>query len=316
MNNYTPEIPLRCCARCKQHKPATLEYFRRYSSKRPHLLKSYCRDCEKVMWEEGHRRRGAKPKRLSIERDGLKLCLSCEQWKPASEDYYSLKEGKLYSQCRACIKLKNKEYYSKKENKERQREWQRKPENKEKASLYQKRRRKTDPGLKEYQRLKQREYMNKPGIKERHREYSRQRRLSNPMKIRAYQTSDRGRKHAVVSTARQRARKMGLAATLTFEQWEMALSYWDGCCAICNRQLYGLFHTAAADHWIPINNPHCPGSIIENIIPMCGGNDGCNNSKSTKVASEWLIERLGKRKAKQKLREIEAYFEWVKQQNA
>jgi hypothetical protein len=37
----------------------------------------------------------------------------------------------------------------------------------------------------------------------------------------------------------------------------------------------------------------------------------CNNAKTNKPPVEWLIEKLGKRKAKLKLAEIEAYFEWV-----
>jgi len=123
-----------------------------------------------------------------------------------------------------------------------------------------------------------------------------------------------GTEKRLVHKQRQRAGTLGVVDTWTPEQWKAALQYFNHCCAICGRQLKDLFgtHTAAADHWIALSKGGSTTAI--NILPLCHGEDGCNNSKGNKDPVEWLIERFGKRKAKKKLAEIEAYFKWVRQQ--
>jgi len=112
---------------------------------------------------------------------------------------------------------------------------------------------------------------------------------------------------------RRRARQRGLPAEYAAADWLRALDYFNGCCAVCGRQLSDLFgtHTAAQDHWIPLSAPDCPGTIPTNMVPLCHGIDGCNNSKHNRPPDEWLIERFGKRKAAAILRRIAEYFEWV-----
>ena len=107
-------------------------------------------------------------------------------------------------------------------------------------------------------------------------------------------------------------RKRSLPNTFTREDWQRALEYWDYRCAVCNRPR-GLWHTLTADHWIPLNSPDCPGTIPTNLIPLCHGQDGCNNSKSGRLPDVWLDKKLGKRKAAEKRAEIEAYFAWAAQ---
>lgn len=115
----------------------------------------------------------------------------------------------------------------------------------------------------------------------------------------------------------RKARKNELPDTLTNEQWLRALSYFEGCCAVCGRPLNGLFHDPAADHWIPLSyeGDDNPGTVALNIVPLCHGEGGCNNSKHNKMPDEWLRQTFGKRKAKATLKRIEEYFSWVQSQD-
>lgn len=115
------------------------------------------------------------------------------------------------------------------------------------------------------------------------------------------------------SLLRRAARKRSLPNTLTAQQWANAISYFNGCCAVCGRQLNDLFgeRVGAGDHWIPLASPECPGTTVGNIVPMCHGVDGCNNHKSDRHPEEWIIERFGKRKGHQIIARIRKYFEWA-----
>ena len=106
-------------------------------------------------------------------------------------------------------------------------------------------------------------------------------------------------------------RKQQLPNTLTVDEWERALDYWDHRCAICERPR-GLWHTLAQDHWIPLTHADCPGTVASNILPLCHGEGGCNNSKGKKEPVAWLVSRLGKTRARHKLQEIRAYFAAVR----
>lgn len=110
---------------------------------------------------------------------------------------------------------------------------------------------------------------------------------------------------------RRRARELQLPATFTSEDWDKAIAHFKGCCAVCGRPP-GLWHYLAMDHWIPISDPTCPGTIPENIVPLCHGEGGCNNSKSNRDPLEWLMLMFGERKARRKLAEIQAYFDSLK----
>ncbi len=108
-------------------------------------------------------------------------------------------------------------------------------------------------------------------------------------------------------------RKRSLPHTFSQEDWERALEYWGYRCAVCGRPR-GLWHTLAADHWLPLTHPDCPGTVPTNIVPLCHGEGGCNNSKGKKMPDVWLEERLGKKQGFQKGVEIDAYFLWLKDQ--
>src|SRR5260221_10168955 len=95
-------------------------------------------------------------------------------------------------------------------------------------------------------------------------------------------------------------RKRELPNTFTNKDWQRALEYWDHRCAVCERPR-GLWHTLAQDHWIPLTNKECPGTTPTNMLPLCHGTDGCNNSKGKRRPETWLYQKLGKRRAERKL---------------
>jgi len=116
-----------------------------------------------------------------------------------------------------------------------------------------------------------------------------------------------------VRAIRRKARKLSLPDHMKKSDWIRCLAYWHDRCAICGRPR-GLWHTLAADHWIPLSNPQCPGTVPGNILPLCHGQDGCNNRKHNNAPIEWLYSRYSKRKADKILKAIETYFQWVKDQ--
>jgi len=133
---------------------------------------------------------------------------------------------------------------------------------------------------------------------EKGREKTRRYRKENPDKMRLW-----GRLNEQTRTAR----KAQLPSSFTEEDWQRALDYFDGCCAVCGRPP-GLFHTIAMDHWIPLASSDCPGHIVTNVIPLCHGIDGCNNSKRDRDALEWAVEKFGKRKGTIVVQRVLAYF--------
>jgi len=124
-------------------------------------------------------------------------------------------------------------------------------------------------------------------------------RAANPEKVRVHKQ-------------RRRARKANLPNTLTTAEWQYAIDYFYGYCAVCGRQLKNLDKTrrGSADHWIPLSKGG--GTTADNIVPLCHGEDGCNNRKGNALPEAWLALKFGKRKARVILKRINAYFELVK----
>jgi len=109
---------------------------------------------------------------------------------------------------------------------------------------------------------------------------------------------------------RRRARKVRLPDTWTPEQLAFMLDYWQHSCAVCGNPK-GLFWSLAHDHWIPLASPECPGTIASNMIPLCHGESGCNNSKHSTEPHAWLIKRFGAKRARKIEQSIAAYFAQV-----
>lgn len=112
-------------------------------------------------------------------------------------------------------------------------------------------------------------------------------------------------------TAKYQAAKRALPNAFTSDAWMFALNYFGHCCAVCGRP-QGLWHVLSADHWIPLTSPDCTGTVPSNIVPLCHGIAGCNNSKSNKNPQEWLRAKFSPHRAKQILARINVYFETLR----
>lgn len=179
----------------------------------------------------------------------------------------------------------------------------------------------------------------------RHREHRRQKRLERYVNKRDHELAvnrawakahphvmragtsrwrERHPEYARVQNVRHQARKHSLPVNFTIKDWRRAKAYFAindvECCAVCGRPA-GLWHTLAADHWIPLTDPRPdnPGTVPTNMVPLChakkDGEACCNNEKYNHDALEWLTEKYGKRKAAQVMKRVTEYFEWVKSQD-
>lgn len=115
--------------------------------------------------------------------------------------------------------------------------------------------------------------------------------------------------------ARRRARQRMLPATMTREDWHMALEYWGYACAVCGMRT-GLFHRIVPDHWIALANPLSPGDVPTNVVPLCHtmhrSYPSCNLSKKDRDSEDWLLSRYGPHKAKSILKAVDTYFAVVR----
>lgn len=106
--------------------------------------------------------------------------------------------------------------------------------------------------------------------------------------------------------------------TLSQNQWDSVLAYWGHKCAVCGKSA-DMWTVLAQDHWIPFSKGG--ETSVLNIVPLChskqGSNGlcGCNNSKKDTMPTVWLLNKFGKRKAHVIASRIDAYFEWVLQQD-
>ena len=80
VNDHTPEpqnIPLKCCTKCNEMKPATSEYFHRRAAS-PDGLNAKCRACRLLP-----------PRHEVAVADGYKVCATCDETKPATTEYFN-----------------------------------------------------------------------------------------------------------------------------------------------------------------------------------------------------------------------------------
>lgn len=334
------------CSRCKTTYPATLEFFGRNAN--THCgLNSYCHDCISAINKEQRTTSGYKESqkimiekykqynenRNPYEEYETKRCGTCKRTLPVGDFHLDKRRPDgLKGECKECSKARALQWA--KDNPDRTREILRKSR------------------LKRYSTGRRIEYNNpvsvteklccdckcvlpytefytsrqtkdglysscKSCLQKRLREYK----MRNKEHIRAYNRnwSKRHKSYYAVYAANRIARQQDLPFGLTTEDWQRALEYFNGCCAVCGRQLNDLFgtHFAAKDHWIPVSyeGSDNPGTVATNIVPLCHGEDGCNNKKNAKLPDVWLKQEYGTRKAAQILTRINTYFEWIKIQN-
>lgn len=113
---------------------------------------------------------------------------------------------------------------------------------------------------------------------------------------------------------RYESRKRGLPDDFTESDWQFALDHFYGRCAVCGRPP-GFFHKLALDHWIPISDPDCPGTVPHNIVPLCHGVGGCNNRKRHTKPQEWLKQNYGAKEARAISNRVHGFFSLVRKTN-
>ena len=224
-----------------------------------------------------------------------KRCTKCGEYFPRTAEYFSRHKGRpdgLDGWCKACTREKDRARYAANPERERERSRAWYAANAERA------------------RASTRAW--NAANRERLREMNHARRVAHPEYAREWAAANRDR--ARVYKQNRRARELCLPSTFTLDQQRFALDYFHNSCAYCGRQFHDLFNerTLAFDHFIPLSSPDCPGTTAGNMLPVCHGADSCNLSKFNRDPEEWLVARFGKRKAREKLAEIEVYFEVVR----
>lgn len=294
--------PLKRCTKCGEEKPATVEYFHRFQRMKDGLA-TLCKPCaikrtqdryqlkrdeiragRKLRYDERRDEINAK-KRQDYQRDSSRRLEENKRYRVANPEKIAASKKQYRQRNREELKLKRKQRYAQ----------DRSTAIADSRAYYRE---------------------NKSVIRQRRHAYNRQYNLAHREEKRlwALEYYKRNPEKAKAATHRRLARKRGLPATLTSNQWQACLEYFCHKCAACERSV-GFWHTLAADHWIPLSDPYCPGTTVDNTVPLCHGDGGCNNSKGAKLAEIWLVERFGKLKAKQILDRINTYFKWVKQKD-
>lgn len=239
-----------------------------------------------------------------------KICTSCKIEKPATTEFFGVeKRGSfgLRAVCKPCIKIQKRAY--RQANKEKIAASKREYELQNRDAINHRQRVYRKANHAELL-AKSRDYRqtNKEKIAIRKRAY----RQLNKEKIAAYDTKRRKDRPEIIrlQNVKRRARKRALPYTFTREQWESCLEYFNYCCAVCGCQLRDLFGNIEphADHWIPLSNPDCTGTVVTNMICLC---NTCNLHKNAKHPEQWLIAKYGERKARIVLARVHEYFSRV-----
>jgi hypothetical protein len=317
--------PTKACTRCKREFPVTLEYFPKAAG----YIGSWCRECKNAQAYDYHQRktadkRAAKEQQkladLALSNQGLKRCSKCKIIYPATAEYFyhadRWQDG-FNIHCKHCLYRKKRSLATI-----------------ERIQCKLLRSRLIDRGLRFCPKCEE----IKPNTDEYYYASSTSlgswcKRCENAKnRINSFGAYGKAKAAGKIDYEKRRAdsrdwkrrnrhktrlewhiyqsRKAELPANFKPIDWQRALNYFNGCCAVCDRQLNDLLgdYPAQADHWIPMSNPDCPGTVPTNIVPLCGQRGGCNQLKGTKHPREWLIERYGKRRALQILDRIDTYF--------
>ena len=245
----------------------------------------------------------------------LKTCTKCNRLLPATTFFFHKNPSGKYglrSQCKPCyLEINNPralEWFrnNKDYSHQQSHEWR------QKNSEYDK------------ERKRQWYHENADRVSEQAKLYNKANRARLRIKLREYRQSD-PRKYKRITQEyyqnnkdvfraqklRRRAKQKSLPSDFTAKQLSACLEYFNHCCAVCGKQLRDLFGDVIPhiDHWIPLANPECPGTVVENMVCLC---NNCNLTKSAKEPYEWLCQEFGKYKAKIILSKIESYFEWAR----
>lgn len=260
-----------------------------------------------------------------------KRCTKCGEMKPATLEYFCANKSTLRSECKECTRAYHRKYRD--EHREQVHTYfanyhaEHREKNRADCARYRAEHQeelranyaKWYAEHREDRRKKDAEYRKKHT--EERRAQNQKWKAANKERLDAYYASHREERRATsrhwakehldrvrVHSHQRRARKRNVPSTFTAKDWDQCLEYWGHCCAVCGRP-QGLWHTLAQDHWIPVSKggPYTP----DNIVPLCHGDGGCNNSKYTHIPDEWLASKFSPRKARQIEQRIRDYFDYV-----
>lgn len=272
---------LKCCSKCKEYKPRSEFYADKRASDG---LASQCNTCNKGY---GVKNIGSMDylKQIPEEPDGFRYCPKCQTMKTIDE-FELYKKGKYRRrECHECRKSHNRKYAQ--EHKEEAAEYRKNNKHLIKKgyikhrklnplydSINSKKRRKLKPdetreGIKDWQKRNRDKYLTAKTARE----------------------------------ARRRARKENLPNTLTADEWRYCLGYFNYQCLTCGTRL-----KVVCDHWIPLSDKNCPGTILSNSIPLC---QTCNSSKGGKNPDEWLHEKFDPNDSQMFKDVIRRYGDWI-----
>jgi len=114
------------------------------------------------------------------------------------------------------------------------------------------------------------------------RQYYREHRQAENARSRSYGKTDKGRLAKRRGGQKRRARNISLRATLTEDQWQAALEFFDNRCAYCG--VSGV--TLAQEHVVSLTAGG--GYVVDNIVPAC---ERCNSSKNNMPLDKWATGR-------------------------
>jgi len=102
-------------------------------------------------------------------------------------------------------------------------------------------------------------------------------------RYRAYYRTETGRLNIITAKNRRWSKKNNLLATLTSDEWQETLEYFDNTCAYCGAK----GETLQRDHALPLSKG---GYYVQsNIIPAC---KSCNSSKHDRDMETWFKQQL------------------------
>jgi hypothetical protein len=236
----------------------------------------------------------------------IKRCTVCGYEFPATSEYFyedrRCDPPRLRGACKSCLIKRDRASRDPDKMKQYNKLWVQKHRERCRANSHRWRYRNL-----EQQRARERAYKQRNPVQ--HQVDARRWRQAHPERVKQSrkQWGSNNRSKLITIYQRYITKKLGLPNAFSATDWQRAVAYFGGRCAVCGRPP-GLWHTLAIDHWIPLSSDACPGTIPANIVPLCHGIDGCNNSKHNRDPEEWLIEKSGKRRAHQILSRIQDYF--------
>lgn len=262
-----------------------------------------------------------------------KQCTRCKKVYPATKEYFHKWRNGLSSHCKACKAENRRAYYQSNIEKEQQQNKLYKQANAEKIKQYNREHYQANA---EVLRANARVYYHEH--RDARSEYSKKYKQNNSEKFKAarkayyevnrekerqsnrlWVSANRDRRRTYERSIRQtkkrlrRARKFNLPSDFTKTDHQRMMEYWDSRCVACGRKTEDGI-TIVPDHWIAISDNRLdnPGTVPWNMVPLCQGINGCNNSKHKKDAWEWLLRRFGQETAEIIRTRVETYFELVK----